>query len=319
MMVGGFVNSVFTRFCLVLLSALTIGVSPAVAGDMVYIHSQGETAQDHRQDFSWQVLRQALERTRASYGAFTIKTAPVALRQQRLLQALDQGNREVNIALLPVMPDSARHGVFPVRIPVLGGLWSYRVLLVPADRQGRFDSIRTLEDLKQIAIGQAWYWADTTILQDAGLQVVKGDTYDGLFKMLAAGRFDAFNRSVVEVRGEYDALGDMAAKLAIERRLLLHYPMPEYFWFSDDPAGRRLAQRVETGLASMVADHSLCRMVEERFGKALNSLSLDSRIVIEIANPLVGPEDHLDEPAYWCNPLPAGEPHAGLHQGSEKK
>ena len=286
---------------------------------MVYIHSQGETARDERQDFAWQVMRQALERTRAAYGGFSIRTAPVALRQLRLLQALDQGNREINVALLPVVPDDVRHSAFPVRIPVIGGLWSYRVLLVPADRQARFDAITTLEDLKRITIGQSWDWADTRILQDSGLQVVKGDTYDGLFKMLAAGRFDAFSRSIVETRDEYDALGDMAPKIAIERRLLLHYPMPEYFWFSDDPEGRRLARRIKAGLTSMVADRGLCRMIEKRFGKAVRSLSLERRIVIEIPNPQVGPEDHLGDPAYWCNPLPPGEPRASLHAETEKK
>jgi len=270
---------------------------------MVYIHCQPETAQDERQLFAWRVLQQALERTRPAYGEFVLKEASVSLRQPRQLQAIERGGRDINVALLPVMPESARSTVTPVRIPAIGGLWGYRVLLVAADRQARFDAIRTLDDLRSITIGQSWFWADTGILLKAGLQVVTGEAYDGLFKMLVAGRFDAFSRSVIEAAPEYEVRRDLLPKMAIERHLLLHYPMPEYFWFSDDAEGRRRAQRVRDGLMSMVEDRSLCRMVEKQFGESIRTLALDQRTVIEIPNSLMGPGDHLDEPAYWCDPI----------------
>ena len=296
-------NSVFTGFRLLLLTGLGVGAFSASAGEMAYVHSQAENARDERQLFAWEVLQEALHRTSAAYGPYSIREAHISLRQQRLLQAMDQGNRDITIALLPVMPDGNQHTSFPVRIPVIGGLWGYRVLLIAADRQERFRSVHTLDDLKTVSLGQSWYWADTEILRKAGLQVVTGESYEGLFRMLATGRFDAFSRSVMEAGAEYDAHRDLTPKLAIESRLLLHYPMPEYFWFSGDTEGRRLAQRVREGLSSMVADRSLCRMVNNRFGKILRSLALTRREVIEIPNPQLGAEDHLGEPAYWCNPL----------------
>ena len=296
-------NSVFTGFRLLLLAGLGVGAFPASAGDMAYVHCQAETTQDERQLFAWEVLQEALNRTSAAYGPYSIREAHISLRQERLLQAMDQGSRDITVALLPVMPDSARHTAFPVRIPVIGGLWGYRVLLIAAASQQRFKSVHTLEDLKTVSLGQSWYWADTEILRKAGLQVVTGESYEGLFRMLAAGRFDAFSRSIMEAGAEYDAHRDLVPNLVIERNLLLHYPMPEYFWFSGDAEGRRLAQRVRDGLSAMVADRSLCRMVDNRFGKIFRSLALPRREVIEIANPQLGAEDHLGEPAYWCNPL----------------
>jgi len=275
----------------------------ASAGEMVYTRAHIEAGQDERQVFAWQVLREALERTRPAYGPYVMRVTEVSLLQRRLLQAMDQGGRDINVALLPIAQDNTRHSAFPVRVPVIGGLWGYRVLLVAAERQARFEQVRTLDDLKSVTIGQSLYWADTEILRTAGLQVVTGESYEGLFRMLAAGRFDAFSRSVTEAVTEYASHRDLKPALAIEPHLLLHYPMPEYFWFPGDPAGRRLAQRAEDGLSLMVADGSLCRMVEKAFGDSLRALDLSHRTVIEIPNPQIGPEDHLDEPAYWCNPL----------------
>jgi len=298
-------NSVFAGFRLLLLALLGMGALSAPAKEMSYVHCQAESAQDERQLFAWEVLQEALDRTSAAYGPYAIREARISLRQQRLLQAMDQGNRDITVALLPVMPDSVPHTSFPVRIPVIGGLWGYRVLLIAAAGQERFKSVHTLEDLKTVSLGQSWYWADTEILRKAGLQVVTGESYEGLFRMLAAGRFDAFSRSVMEAGAEYESHRDLVPRLAIERGLLLHYPMPEYFWFSGDAEGHRLAQRVQDGLSAMVADRSLCRMVHKRFGKILRNLALDRREVIEIPNPQLGAEDHVDEPAYWCNPLPS--------------
>jgi len=270
---------------------------------MVYVHVAPESDQDERQLFAWKILRQALERTRQSFGDYEIRQAQISLRQRRQIQALTQGGREIDVALLPVLPGVGESAVIPVRIPVVGGLWGYRVLLIRGDRQTRFDAVRDLEDLRKLTIGQSWFWPDKDILEKAGLTVVTGEAYEGLFKMLANSRFDAFSRGITEAEPEFRAREKRLPELAIERHILLHYPMPEYFWFADDATGRLLAQRIQEGLLAMVADRSLCRMVEETFGESLRSLDLDQRTLIEIPNPLLGAADHLDDRSFWCAPL----------------
>lgn len=270
---------------------------------MVYVHVAPESDQDERQLFAWKILRQALERTRQSFGGYEIGEAPVSLQQRRQIQALTQGGRDIDVALLPVLPGIEESTVIPVRIPVAGGLWGYRVLLIREDRQERFDAVRDLADLRKLTIGQSWFWPDTEILRKADLTVVTGEAYEGLFKMLASGRFDAFSRGITEAETEYRAREKRLPELTIERHILLHYPMPEYFWFANDATGRRLARRVQEGLLAMVADHSLCRMVEESFGESLRSLDLDHRTLIELPNPLLGDADHLDDRSFWCDPL----------------
>lgn len=290
------------RLVALLLIALTGLSGAAVEGQteattMTYSHVRPESDSDARAQLAWDVLRVALERTRMSYGDYSIVTSRIEEPQRRLLRHADTGWQSVNISLLPVPAGTEAHNLVPVRIPVYGGLWGYRVLLIRAGEQARFDQIRSLADLRMMTIGQAEFWADVAILKSAGFNVKLGASYDGLFKMLRTGRFDAMSRSVIEVLDELKAHKD----LAVERNLLLHYPMPEYFWFSDDPSGRRLAARVNVGLLSMVADGSLRRMVKSRFAKTESELDLKHRHVIELPNPLLGGADQVSDPALWYN------------------
>jgi len=90
-------------------------------------------------------------------------------------------------------------------------------------------------------------------MQALGSRVVAGENYDGLYRMLSARRFDAFSRGVTEIGPDFKRGQQFASGLAIERHLLLHYPLPVYFWSTNDADGKRRAERVRVGLASMVA------------------------------------------------------------------
>lgn len=294
----------FAIFCLISLAGLP---GPAAKGEaesatMTYVHSAPDSDQDMRAQPAWEVLRQALERTRNIYGDYRIVTAAITQSQRRLGRDSDGSDRVVNIALLPVPAPSEQRRLTAVRIPVYRGLWGYRVLLIRAGDQGRFDNVTSLAALQSLTIGQAEYWADVSILKNAGLRVVTGESYEGLFKMLKAGRFDAFSRSVVEVRDELNGREDLSSGLAVERHLLLHYPMPEYFWFPNDAAGNRLAERARVGLMSMVADGSLQRMIEESLEQVAGELHLENRQVIELPNPLLTSEDPVDDRSFWYRP-----------------
>ena len=271
---------------------------------MVFVHAPPFSKDDKRAVAAWKILRMALERTRSAYGDFRIEESSSTLVMKRQLLSLEVNiEPQINIAFLPVSEADAENGVVPVRIPAYGGLWGYRVFLISDGSEPKFSNIESLADLKGVTIGESESWPDTAILRAAGLQIVTGESYEGLFKMLAGNRFDALNRSITEVMQEWRTRSNALATLKIERHILLHYPMPEYFWFRDDEQGRRLAHRVQDGLMSMVADHSLCREVAREFGQDIQDLNLNSRTVIEIPNPTLGAEDHVGDPAYWCSPL----------------
>jgi len=229
---------------------------------MTFTYSAGQVELGDIKRFHWAVLEAALERTRKTYGDYrlvAISPMPVSRQEYELAHA----DPVITIAVFNSTAERTRK-LLPVRIPIDRGLLGYRILLIRADDQARFDRIRSLEDLRSVQFGLMPGWSDLRIMRAAGLTVVEGDSYDGLFRMLSARRFDAFSRGATEIIEDFDRAKSMAPGLAIERHMLLHCPMPVYFWFSGDQEGRRRADRVQAGLTEMVADGSLAAMIRER-------------------------------------------------------
>lgn len=71
----------------------------------------------------------------------------------------------------------------PVRIPMFKGLLGHRLLIIRRDDQAKFDRVNSIEDLRQIPLGQGTAWIDTKILEANGLKVVKTSKYQNLFFM----------------------------------------------------------------------------------------------------------------------------------------
>lgn len=147
------------------------------------------------------------------------------------------------------------HDMLPIRIPILKGLLGYRVLIIHAEDQRRFNEVATLEDLKAFSMGQAFDWADTSVLKANGFEVVTSSNYPSLFNMLVARRFDAFPRGIMEPWGEL-AVRDLPS-LQVENSLVLVYPMPFYFFVKKD--NLVLAKLVELGLEKSLASGSFDR------------------------------------------------------------
>ena len=74
-----------------------------------------------------------------------------------------------------------------VRIPVLRGLDGYRICVIDPERQSVFSAVDSLDELKQLTIGQDPGWSDVKILEAAGLKVVTAPY--GMKKAYEDGRF----------------------------------------------------------------------------------------------------------------------------------
>jgi membrane-bound lytic murein transglycosylase MltF len=139
-------------------------------------------------------------------------------------------------------------------------------------------------------------------MRNGGLTVMTGVSYEGLFKMLATGRFDGLNRAATEISEEFDRRKDLFPNLAIERHLLLHYPFPNCFWFPNTDEGRVRAERVRVGMREMLQDGSLRQLFDQYYGSMIAQLDLDHRRIIEIDNPLLGADEPLDDAKMWYRP-----------------
>ncbi len=281
--------------------ALAWSAAPARADPpMNYIYQRNENDLDSFDQYLWRLFRGALERTRDRWGGYVLQPSG-HMREKRRIYVLEHQLAGVNVSLFPAQKGLGDQLV-PVRIPVDRGLLGYRVLLIHDREQARFDKVRTVEDLKQFTFGLLSWWEDVPIMQASGLTVVPGTSYEGLFKMLVAGRFDAFNRSSSEVLQELALRQKDLPGIGVEKHLLLHYPMPAYFWFPNNEDGRKRAERVRVGLTEMLKDGSFQAMFDEEYSNLIKKLDLDHRLVLEMPNPLLAGDDPFDDPTLWYHP-----------------
>jgi hypothetical protein len=187
----------------------------------------------------------------------------------------------------------------PIRIPLDKGLTGYRLFLIKADTQTKLNDVKSLADLKRFSFGAGAKWADVTILRDAGLTVEPGDDYAGLFRMLKAGRYDIFSRGVNEIAVEFKENKATMPDLAIEQKLMLHFPLARYFFVADTPEGEKLARRIEDGLRRLMKSGEFERRYQAFKKNSLEGISLSGRRLFRIKNPTLPPETPLAQQELW--------------------
>ncbi|NRR31741.1 ABC transporter substrate-binding protein [Oxalobacteraceae bacterium] len=257
---------------------------------------------DSRYDYDWAVLRSALEKTTRQFGAFQMHQAGTEMSPQRITHELGMQTGHINIFVRATAPELEKQ-FMPIRYPVDKGLLGYRIFLVRKADLARFAAIRTLDDLRRFRAGQGKDWADVPILRAAGLETVEGSVYDGLFAMLEAKRFDYFSRATDEAVREYEERRAAHPTLAIEPTLLLHYPLPRYFFVRRDDEGRHLRERIEAGLEIMLRDGSWNALFERYKGEIIDKSGLRKRRVLQIPNPTLSPKTPLGRSELWFDPL----------------
>ncbi len=181
-----------------------------------------------------------------------------------------------------------------VRVPVMRGLDGYRICVINPDRQPAFSAVRSLDDLRQLSIGQDPGWSDVKVLDAAGFKLETAP-YDSLFEMLDRGRFDCF------LRGAHEAPTEAAKHpgLAVENDLLIVYPFTSFFFVNKENGA--LAEDLENGLKKAYADGSFMAYFKNHPAiKAIfEQTHLEQRRRFDIPNPLLTDETRAIPPEYW--------------------
>ncbi len=173
--------------------------------------------------------------------------------------------------------------LLPIRFNLIRGINEYRLLLIRTDEQIQFDQVKSLNDLKNFRIGSGHQWSDTEIYRFNGLPLVTSSAYDPMFRMLKANRFDYMARSLQEIHYEVEHYGKLG--LAIEKKLVIHYPQPIYFFVNNNNSA--LAARIQRGLEIARDDGSLDEIffATANFRQAWEELQQLDRKVIELHVP----------------------------------
>ncbi len=289
--------------CSMLLAAvcLVIGCSAGATTRVVYPLTSLDDV-DSRYEYDWAVLRVALQKTEPRYGPFELHQSTHPMSPQRVAQELLMPGGRINVFARATSPELERQ-YLPVRLPIDRGLLGYRLFLVRDDDLPRFAAVRNLDDLRKLRVGQGKDWVDVPILRNAGVPVVEGTNYPGLFAMLATGRFDFFSRGIDEAQREFKERQTAYPHMVIEPTLLLRYPLPLYFFTRRDAEGKLLAQRITDGMEMMIKDGSLNALFQQYKGASIKAGQLHKRRVLQIDNPHLTPETPLSRSELWFNPL----------------
>ncbi|HEX6704409.1 MAG TPA: hypothetical protein VF169_06570 [Albitalea sp.] len=287
------------------LLACWLAVTAAWAQPMVLVYPRSESSTDTQYLYDYELLRQALEATVPSYGAYELRQSIASMNQARAGDEIAAGSGLVNVFARSTTQEHEQR-FLPIRIPIDKGLISYRVFLIRQDMQSRFAAVNSLDDLRGYSVGSFPTWADTRILRDGGFKVVTGDSYEGLFRMLVARRFDFFSRSADEAYREFDERRELLPDMRVEETLLLHFPTTRLFFVQRSPEGQRLADRIEAGLNRMIKDGSFDAYFLKAKGSLIERAHLRTRKVFRIDNPVLSPETQAtrkNRPEIWFDPL----------------
>lgn len=232
---------------------LISSVCSALPIQQIAITETGNLGDNHDPAYYFEnLLILALDKTRATDGDYTLvhnkhgggiardRAMIIAGMGIDIMWASATKEREQQMRVIPV--------------DLLKNLNNYRVLLINKDAQPLFSNLQTLDDLKKFTVGSGEHWTDGSIMKDNGFNVTVTSSYVGLFRMLAARRFNFISRGLHEVG--YDVQTYKSLDLAQETSLLLAYDTPIRYCFFVNKNNLALADRVERGLKIAQKDGS---------------------------------------------------------------
>ena len=247
---------------------------------------------EERDSYALALLQLALAK---AGSPLTLTPSTASMGQDRALTEL---GLQRNVEVVWAMTSTEREEkLLPIRISIDKGLMGWRLALMAKEHALLLQNVHSLSDLQAFQAGQGHDWPDRKILEFNSLPVQASSSYEGLFYMLAAGRFDYFPRSLLEVWAEaksYQQLG-----LSVDPYLVLHYPTSSYFFVAKN--NPQLAEILRTGLERALADGSFDALFFKHNGAFLRQLKLSQRRIIEMSNPLLPAATPLSRPELWLS------------------
>jgi len=283
------------KYLFLLILSLIFVVNSCIAKELVITHVKPENSKDRRYEYFVQLLNLAIKKTQAPGSSFTLKAINYEMVQGRAIQQLRLG---VNLDIIWTATSKQREKeLLPIRVPLLKGLLGHRVLIIRKQDQLKFSKIKSFDDLIALTAGQGHDWPDTQILRANQVNVLTTSTYQGLFRMLEAGRFDFFPRSITEAWQEIEKQNN--PELTVEQHILLYYPSPIYFFVNN--SNKKLALRIEKGLRIAIEDGSFDKLftVYHVDGNIEAIDKLKQRRIFTLSNPLLPTKTPINDLNQW--------------------
>ena len=254
-----------------------------------YTYLRPEWADSERDPYGVALLKLAFAKAGVCH---TLVYSKQKMKQGRAAYELERNSGKLDIMITMTSPEREA-ALLGVPVPLTKGLLGLRIALVRKERLHQFADVHVAGQLKQFVAGQGHDWPDTAILRGNGLPVEVSSAYDGMFKMLEAGRIDYFPRAVQQVFAEHEE----HPSLAVEPHIALRYPTDAYFFVNR--RNTRLAADVKRGLESAVADGSFDQLFYSYFAAQIAAAGLEGRRIIDLPNPVRASSLPLERGKLW--------------------
>ncbi|MCX9157732.1 hypothetical protein OPU71_16525 [Niveibacterium sp. 24ML] len=282
---------------LILLLAAAIVCATAQGGEIRF--PGGDTPEDKRWDFVLEILALALQKAPGKDNeADRIIRLPAQMQARRIAE-LSAG--ELDVAVAVGSKELQEKPVLFIPLPLQRGMLGWRLLMANAAGAAKLAKVNSIEELRPLRLGFVRTFADYPAMHMNRLTVIDGADYQGMFRMLSAGRMDYLSRGVGEVFDEHATLLARGVRgIEIDPHLALHYRADWFFIVS--PRRRDLADRITRGLELARLDGSYERAFQRHFGPILARARLDERLVIELINPDFPDLGTKLPPGWWWQP-----------------
>jgi hypothetical protein len=291
----------FTKITTALLSMFFAGVSiasePLNRGDtatssttpmIVRYYDRG--TKDSRHAYKFELIARIMEATRTEYGEYTLAPFGDEPSDKRQAMLISEGKI---LNLLWATPGTviARADVISIPVDILRGLLGYRVCLInPAN----FPDTATLQSPKSLSIAQGLNWADNQVYHHNDLHTKQAASFEALFEMLAAKRYECLPLGSNEVVHTWRYYKTAFPFLAVEPNILIYYDHPIYLYVSKQfPL---LAERVELGLKKLQHSGEFDRLFQQYHAADVAQLNLRQRKVFCLQSPYLSAKDQCENP-----------------------
>ncbi len=234
---------------------------------------------DARHAYKFELIKRILEVTRPEFGDY--RTEPFGEEPSAKRQAMLISDGKI-LNLLWASPGTviARADVITIPVDILRGLLGYRVCLInPAN----FPASEKLMSLNQVRIAQGLNWADNEIYKHNDIHPKQAPSFEGLFDMLAAKRYECLALGADEVMYTWRDKKTKYTFLAVEPNLLIYYDYPIYLHISKQFP--RLAHRVELGLQKLQRSGEFDRLFKQHHAADIAQLRLNQRKIFCLKSP----------------------------------
>ena len=252
-----------------------------------------ERPSDHRL-YADELLNLALTLSAEKFGPFKIVQHKYQTVVGRQLLELEKGEWLSVAVSMPLPAWLEKADV--VHFPIMKGLASYRMFFAHQAQQNKLADINSLTDLRSQVIGQGRGWSTAKILEDNGFSVMYGSTYETLFPMLEADRFQLLMRGVYEIEAEHKVYRQTMPELSIADNIAVYTYLPSYFFVSKkQPA---LTERLMFGLKK-ASDSGQCdKLFQRYFNRALSMMQTKQRKIFYLNNTNINAADFAEDNPY---------------------